>query len=94
MSSCTVIAHRQPVSELVPSTIIPPFEAETDAWLRAVAADRRLPTRARLVAVSLAMFERDPTCEEIGKAVGCSRLTALRAMLALVKRGWVDRIVS
>jgi hypothetical protein len=94
MSSHTTVARRAPLSEPVPPTIIPTLEADRDAWLRAVAADRRLRSSTRLIATALTLFEHDPTYDEIGEAVGCGQRTAIRAMAALVARGWLEKIAS
>jgi hypothetical protein len=90
----TVIARRAPLSEPVPPTIIPTLEADRDAWLRAVAADRRLRSSTRLIASALTLFEHNPTHDEIARAVGCSQRTAIRAMSALIARGWIEKIAS
>jgi hypothetical protein len=95
MSSHITVARRAPLTEPVPPTIIiPTLEADRDAWLRAVASDRRLRSGTRLIATALTLFEHDPTYDEIARAVGCSQRTAIRAMSALVTRGWIEKIAS
>jgi hypothetical protein len=74
----------------------PPILAErvSDAWSRAVAADRRLPPRVRLVAMRLSLFHHDPTYEEIAAGVGCCRRTAIRAIAILLEHGWLEKAAS
>jgi hypothetical protein len=86
----SAIASRAPL----PAPTITPPEADRDAWLRAVAADRRLNARSRLIAMRLPLFDDDPTYDEIAAAAGCGQRTAIRAMAALIARGWIDRIAS
>jgi hypothetical protein len=67
--------------------LLPPVDR--DAWSLAVAADRRLTSRDRLIALCLFIAETDQTYDEIGKSAGCSRRTAMRAVATLIERGWL-----
>lgn len=71
-----------PVSALVPIS-------DRDAWCRAVAADRRLSPRDRLIGFCLLLSDTDQTYEQIGKSAGCGRRTAMRAVANLIERGWI-----
>jgi hypothetical protein len=95
-SSYNPVARHAPVTKAPPLTIIgsSPVFAERDAWSRAVAADRRLPPRVRLIALRLGLFKSDPTYDDIGSGAGCSRRTAIRAVAILIDRGWLEKIVS
>jgi CRP-like cAMP-binding protein len=76
------------------SAIVPIFDRDT--WSRAVAADRKLSSRDRLVALLLFLAddEGDLTYEQIAATTGCGRRTAMRAVLSLIERGWIKVEVS
>ena len=66
-----------------------------DDWLRAVLADNTLSQGARNAAVRLGLYlnvdrERcDPSYHQLGKALGCTRRSAIRAVRELIDRDWV-----
>jgi hypothetical protein len=73
----------------------PPIrQIERDSWCRAVSADRRITSRVRLIGLCLFLADTDLTYDKIGKAAGCDRRTAIRAVAVLVDRGWLSKIDS
>jgi hypothetical protein len=82
-----------PSSALVsPSAIVP--ISDRNAWCKALATDRHLTSRARLIGFCMAFSDADQTYEEIGKSTGCSRRAAMRAVATLIARGWIIVISS
>jgi hypothetical protein len=77
-----------PIKGPVPrSTVAPIFDR--DMWSRAVAADRRLSSRDRLVALRLFLTDEDQTYDQIAMTTGCGRRTAMRAVANVIERGWI-----
>jgi len=71
-----------------------PAKIDQPTWSRAVDADSALTSRDRLIAMRLFLDGADPTYEEIAKSAGCGRRTAMRAVAALIERGWLVKISS
>jgi hypothetical protein len=69
------------------SAIVPIFDRDT--WSRAVAADRKLSSRDRLVALRLFLADEDQTYEQIATTTGCGRRTAMRSLANVIERGWI-----
>jgi hypothetical protein len=76
-----------PVSAVVPIS-------DRDAWCRAVAVDRHLSPRDRLIALCLSLSDTDQTYDQIGKSAGCGRRTAMRAVANLIERRWIVVTIS
>jgi hypothetical protein len=77
-----------PIKGPVPVLGIVPI-LDRDAWCRAVAVDRHLSPRDRLIAFCLSLSDADQTYDQIGKSAGCGRRTAMRAVASLIERGWI-----
>jgi hypothetical protein len=80
----------QPVSAQAVTTF-----KKRDDWMRGVLSDNALSHAARNAAVRLGLYlnvnrERcDPSYQQLGKALGCTRRSAIRAVGELIRQGWV-----
>jgi hypothetical protein len=77
----------------VPRSAIVPI-SDRDTWSRAVAADRRLSSRDRLVALRMFLTDEAQTYDQIATTTGCGRRTAMRSVANVIARGWIVVEVS
>jgi hypothetical protein len=82
-----------PIAGPVPRSAVAPI-FDRDTWSRAVAADRRLSSRDRLIALRIFLTDEDQTYDQIATTTGCGRRTAMRAVSNVIERGWIVVEVS
>jgi hypothetical protein len=78
----------QPNKGPVPVSAVVPV-SDRDAWCRAIAIDRHLSPRDRLIALRMFLTDEDQTYDQIAMTTGCGRRTAMRSVLNLIERGWI-----